>query len=1131
MKNCVSRILSALFVLILLVNQLPAAAIAEAADAVDWDEYVLSHPEEFMTPEAEELEERFNALLNMPKAVAYSRMRCTVDSEPRYIVLAIDNSGSMSGTPMAATKLAARRFCEQALESTDNTYISIVTYSDSSQTVIGFSKDLSRLTQAISGLRLGNMTSHCAGLQQADRLLSGITVPNARKSIVLMSDGLPNRGATSYSGPYYSWDYGSYGYANGTYDYAKKLHSKYAIYTLGFFHSLYGSNLSFGRRFMKDIANGGYWEVTDPDDLEFTFGDIADTIISSKTGTFRYAGYLNGKHDSEATYFYSDDYFSTESTSGVNPHLATMSLCLELSTWPSYDVDADDWPSRTKNVQALFEEIGYGHFAQNEDWSYKPTENDRHTIGAVAAYKNIGNTTVIALVIRGGNYYGEWGSNFVLGSSGNHLGFDSAKKRALEFLSGYIKQNRYNEGDGFKENIKLWTVGFSRGGAVANMVAGELTDGNACGGVVFKPGNIYAYTFEAPQGYTGNSYGYANIHNYINLYDLVPLVAPSVWQFHRYNRRDEPLFAGGLGTKEYGELVDRMMVQYRKLYAGVPDTPERKDSSYLLEPFAYKVDIDVDVDAQWKWVWGPFGYPEIDVDVQLIAPDKTLPTEKMLTGTIDSVFKGIINGRTGYVNTIENPLSQLIGFFMGYNNKIDWNRVFEAAFFDNACEGIRKTAAPFLNPFNPRTLSGKARQAAEIAAECICDAALRQANTNLSEVKTALVNLLAAVLYTVVDDNDPDEFFVFLYYVISTKFQCHWPEMTLAWMMSQDSYYTNGEEFRKQYPEAYRVIHINCPVDVTVYDERGNVFASLRGDTISNQSRYHGISITADGTKQVILPSDAAYRIRIEPTGTGTMDISILEYNMVDASYNFLQGYRQLPLETGRAYEATIPAFATADYTDEDSNGSSTAYTLKGPDSAIVQPSSVLRGSSIRTARVSVSANNDKGIASGGGDYILTSYAQVEAQCLPTAEFTGWYQDGQLVSTEPVYRFAVERDTSLVAHFTGGDFHTLRVTSTGGGTVSEGSADVPAGAVILLSAEADPEYEFVRWETTAGSFRRAENPEAEFTMPSQDATVTAVFRSLHDDLPQTGDSSSLGGWLMLLCLSGILCVMLRRRFV
>lgn len=60
----------------------------------------------------------------------------------------------------------------------------------------------------------------------------------------------------------------------------------------------------------------------------------------------------------------------------------------------------------------------------------------------------------------------------------------------------------YIEEKNITGDIKLWITGYSRGAAVANLVAGELDKGLHSLGeaVTLHPSNIYAYCFEPPAG-------------------------------------------------------------------------------------------------------------------------------------------------------------------------------------------------------------------------------------------------------------------------------------------------------------------------------------------------------------------------------------------------------------------------------------------------------------------------------------------------------------------------------------------------------------------------------------------------------------------------------------------------------
>jgi len=1093
MARHMKKVVALLTALIMFIIQLPTTAYAQnaALPSDDWDTYVQNHRDKFESKETDDWNQKFEALQKELASGMKFRSR-SIDNTPRYIVLAIDNSGSMYGRPISATKVAALRFCQQAFANTSNTHIALITYDDYAVTLCDFTNDINTLSNAISHIQDSGLTSHYDGLYRADSLLSKITVTGASKNIVIMSDGLPNDGPTSYSGPYTSSDYSSYRYANAAVNYARELHQKYSIYALGFFHSLYGSNLTFGRRFMADLANCGYWEVNDPDDLEFTFGDIADQIVSAKSGTFKYGGQINQERDSTATYYYSDAYFNDDARV-KNLHLATMSLCLELSAWTSKDVpDPNQWGTaeqRAQNAINLLTEIGFTNVETSPDMDSSP---QMHSMGAVAAYKNIQDTTVIALAVRGGGYYDEWGGNFVLGTSGNHEGFENGRDEVLKFLKNYIHKHHDDADGGFNDTVKLWIVGYSRGGAVANMVAGYLTDNGILSEVTFKQENIFAYTFEAPQGHVGDNTGYANIHNFVYTYDIVPLVAPSTWHFNRYNS-DDILFTVGMGSKEYEQLLKVVKTEYDEVLAGVPDCEDkRKISEFALDAYATQFDFSVSMDPEIHWDWFNTSI-DWNFDMSFTSTDYDTTTEELVTSTINRVFNYIPGERSGYVALVEEPASEVISFLARYDKEIDWAEVIYEALFADACKGARQVIGELLNPF-ARNNQERIDNAAAVMADLIIERAkdLVTLIGDITQLQTGLVTLLGTVIASFIDD--PGEFFSLVYYLVDSHFQCHWPEIILAYMMCRDDYYTDSTAFHKDYPESYRVIHINCPVDVTVYDKNGAVLSSIRDDQVTNNSSVHGAAITKNGTKQVILPSDASYRIDITATDDGEMDFSVLEYNVRDGHYNLLQNYQNLKLDKGDMYKATIPAYITSDYFDAESDGSTTEYTLIGPDGYIA-PTTILQGEEIETASVTVSANTNRGVVTGGGEYIVSEYAQVEATCLPTVDFLGWYQDGKLVSSDAKYRFEVMDDVKLVAHFSEGEFYQLNRTSTGGGNVGDGCAELPAGVKITMTAVAEAGYEFVCWESTAGEFSDSYSEETVFTMPASDATITAVFKN------------------------------------
>lgn len=184
-------------------------------------------------------------------------------SDERDIVLVLDVSGSMSGTPMEETKKASVNFIDTILD--EDASIGIVTYDNSASMLSDFSVNKSTLTNAVSDIWDGGGTNIEAGLAEAHSMLSKSSAK--KKIIVLMSDGEPNDGKEG----------------DDLIAYADELKDDgIIIYTLGFFENM-GSYKSYAQLLMEGIASDGcHYEVASADDLVFFFEDVADQINGQK---------------------------------------------------------------------------------------------------------------------------------------------------------------------------------------------------------------------------------------------------------------------------------------------------------------------------------------------------------------------------------------------------------------------------------------------------------------------------------------------------------------------------------------------------------------------------------------------------------------------------------------------------------------------------------------------------------------------------------------------------------------------------------------------------------------------------------------------------------------------------------
>lgn len=246
-------------------------------------------------------------------------------------------------------------------------------------------------------------------------------------------------------------------------------------------------------------------------------------------GTFTF-GPHNSEKDLTDSYIYSDGYFS-DSAYNTNMHLAVMSMVMASASISSEEAD---YPEKSRNIQDLLGQLGFSEIEVNQYYKEKMQQN---TMGTATAYKDLGDSVLLAIVPRSAGYESEWGGNFNVGDSGIHTGFQIGRDIVLGFAKDYVS----NHTDAFKgKTVKVWTMGYSRGAAVANLIGGALVDDAGYLGVEVLPENIYDYTFGTPltipQNYQGKAEKYNNIHNYYADYDPVAMVPFSAWGFERYGQ-------------------------------------------------------------------------------------------------------------------------------------------------------------------------------------------------------------------------------------------------------------------------------------------------------------------------------------------------------------------------------------------------------------------------------------------------------------------------------------------------------------------------------------------------------------------------------------------------------------------
>lgn len=196
----------------------------------------------------------------------------------------------------------------------------------------------------------------------------------------------------------------------------------------------------------------------------------------------------------------------------------------------------------------------------NYDGERKATYEDNDFVAFSIGYKKVslnGETyNAYVVPIRGTTGNDEWLSNFKLGAAGDsyHYGFKKAADGVLSTLRSKIKT---------KNNIFLIT-GHSRGAAVANIVAGELTIDKD----LASANHIFGYTYACPAVKIGADTTLDNVININNPGDAIPELPLADWGYQRYGK--------SLSLSTDKKFYDNMKVQYKNAlgreYAGILNT-------------------------------------------------------------------------------------------------------------------------------------------------------------------------------------------------------------------------------------------------------------------------------------------------------------------------------------------------------------------------------------------------------------------------------------------------------------------------------------------------------------------------------------------------------------------------------
>ena len=241
----------------------------------------------------------------------------------------------------------------------------------------------------------------------------------------------------------------------------------------------------------------------------------------------------------------------------------------------------------------------------------------------------------------------------------------------------------------------------------------------------------------------------------------------------------------------------------------------------------------------------------------------------------------------------------------------------------------------------------------------------------------------------------------------------------MSWLQSFDTNYTpNGKAIFTS--GAYRVLHINCPVNVKVYDSNENLVAAIVDDKCQEIIDSSIVTyINENNEKLVYLPASCNYKVDFFAFDDGVMTYSINEYSEVAGGITRITNYYDVPLIKGENLSGIVPSATQQELINGLNKGSNIVYSLADENNNNIEVSSNLIGEEAQSANyiVNVTANNDVCYVEGTDSIVSGNYAKLIAIAASGYKFNGWYENNTLLSKDTEYRFCVTKDHNILGMF------------------------------------------------------------------------------------------------------------------
>lgn len=286
-------------------------------------------------------------------------------------------------------------------------------------------------------------------------------------------------------------------------------------------------------------------------DIRFYFNGMNGTPVQSHVAVPFIVSAAPNRVDEEELY-YSDAFFSG-SAAAYDHALAQMSLGMTMSAF-TLGKHSDEY------IRRLFVRIGCDE-RSIETFRFDDQSATEDICSYAIASKRLPGSDrhLVIVIIRSHRYGGEWVSNahVVDEACPDHAaGFKGAADGVFDAVMSYISRRGLPQ-----DKLKLWVSGYSRGGAVSNILGAMLNTQTHIGRE-----NIFVYTFAAPRCVYDRALVFAdNIYNIVSEFDIVPRIPFYDWGLTRYGT---DLFLPSIsrrGSESFEPLLDSMKREFSRL--------------------------------------------------------------------------------------------------------------------------------------------------------------------------------------------------------------------------------------------------------------------------------------------------------------------------------------------------------------------------------------------------------------------------------------------------------------------------------------------------------------------------------------------------------------------------------------